>query len=89
MTPDSEKIFLNLKEIMAVLLKVDIGEINAIANTNSALRDDLGIDSVEGLDFLTAIESSYSIHISDHDAAKLKTVSDVIDLIFSKKYSEQ
>ena len=82
---DKEKLFSGLKRIMATLLKVDIEEIDQIANMSSKLRDDLGIDSVESLDFLTSIESLYSIQILDQEAAKLEKVSDVIDLILSKK----
>lgn len=79
-----EKIFDELIEIMAVLLKLEAKEIEEITNMDSNLRDDLGIDSVESLDFLTAIEKLYSIKILDEEAVTLKKVSDVIDLILKK-----
>ena len=47
-----EEVFLELKKIMTTILKVGIEEIDQMANTNSNLREDLGIDSVESLDFL-------------------------------------
>jgi len=80
----ADNIFLNLKLIMANLLKTDLQEINQLATLNSKLRDDLGIDSVESLDFLASIEKTYSIQISDKEATKLERVSDAIDLILGK-----
>lgn len=79
-----QKVFSELKKIMANILKVDIEEIDQMANANSKLRDDLGIDSVESLDFLTAVEALYQIDISDQEAAGLETVSDAIKLILDK-----
>lgn len=79
-----EKIFCELIEIMATLLKLETTEIEQIAKIDSNLRDDLGIDSVESLDFLTSIEKLYSIKILDEEASKLTKVSDVIDLILKK-----
>jgi len=49
------------------------------------LREDLGIDSVESLDFLTAIESVFAITLTDDEAASLKTACNVIDLIIRKR----
>ncbi len=81
---DEESIFLNLKKIMASLLDLDLAEVNEMSTTESKLRDDLGIDSVESLDFLTEIENKYSIHISDEEGPLLVTVADVIKLIQSR-----
>lgn len=80
-----EKIFVGLKKIMATILKVDLEEIDQMANINSRLREDLGIDSVESLDFLTAMEALYEIEISDQEAASLETVSDAVKLILDKR----
>ena len=78
-------IFSDLKKIMATLLKTDLNKIDQMASLDSKLREDLGIDSVESLDFLTEIENVYSIHVLDQEAMKLERVSDVIKLILSKK----
>ena len=79
-----ESIFSDLKKIMAELLKRDLAEIENLATTASNLRDDLGIDSVESLDFLYALENQYSVEIRDNEVEAIKTVRDVIDLIVKK-----
>jgi len=80
MTTETQ-IFTDMKKIMSKLLKMSIEEVDGIATMDSSLRDDLGIDSVESLDFLLALEKQYSIQISDDDAATLKTVKDAVNLI--------
>lgn len=81
----TDQVFSDLKKIMATLLKKSLEEVEQMARYDSLLKDDLGIDSVESLDFLHALESFYSTAISDEEAARLEKVSDVIDLIISKK----
>ena len=39
----------------------------------------LGIDSLEGLEVIFALEDRFNIRISDEDAAAMKTVGEVID----------
>ena len=81
---EDEEIFKQLKEIMAKLLKRSYDEIDKKARTDSRLRDDLGIDSLESLDFLSAIEKGFSIEVKDSEIMELQTVSDVISLIREK-----
>ena len=81
---EDETIFKPLKEIMARLLKRSYDEIDKKARTDSKLRDDLGIDSLESLDFLSAIEKGFSIEVKDSEIMELQTVADVISLIREK-----
>lgn len=80
-----DQVFVDLKTIVSKLMKLSLAEVDGRAHQNSNLRDDLGIDSVESLDFLTAVEELYSIKISDEEATTLQTVADVITLIMKKK----
>ena len=80
----SKEVFSELKRITAKLLRLPIEEIEGIAHTESDLKDDLGIDSVESLDLLHALEAVYQIEISDEEAARLVKISDVIDLVIEK-----
>lgn len=80
-----EKIFIELKKIMATILKVDVEEIDQMASMESDLREDLGIDSVESLDFITAVESLYKIKVTDQEAPMLKSVRDAVGLILKKQ----
>lgn len=81
---ENEKIFKELKEIMAKLLKRSYDEIDKKARIDSKLRDDLGIDSLESLDFLSAIEKGFSVEVKDSEIMELQTVADVISLIREK-----
>lgn len=46
---------------------------------------DLNLDSIDSLELIMALEDTYDITVTDADAAKLQTVSDVIKLIDKKK----
>ncbi len=45
------------------------------------LTVDLGLDSPKALELLMALEDDYGIEISDEEAADLKTVGDILDLM--------
>lgn len=47
----------------------------------SSLRQDLGFDSLDEVEFVMALESEYGIDINDEEAAKLKTVQDVVSIV--------
>ncbi len=40
--------------------------------------DDLGIDSMESIQLLMAVEEKFSVEISDEEAEKLATVADLL-----------
>ncbi len=84
-----DQIFSDLKQIMSKLLKKTLKEVEEMVKFESNLRDDLGIDSVESLDFVYALEDFYTIKIGDKEVIKLERVSDVINLIFAKKQGIQ
>lgn len=47
-------------------------------------QQDLNLDSIDSLELIMELEDIYDISISDADAAKIKTVSDVINLVDQK-----
>lgn len=47
-------------------------------------QQDLNLDSIDSLELIMELEDIYDISISDADAAKIKTVNDVINLIDQK-----
>lgn len=47
-------------------------------------QQDLNLDSIDSLELIMALEDTYDISVSDADAAKLRTVNDVINLIDQK-----
>lgn len=48
------------------------------------LRDDLGIDSLQTAEMLVEIELRLGVTITDEEAAKLRSVGDVVALIQTK-----
>lgn len=48
------------------------------------LVEDLGIDSLDTLEMLMALEDEYGIQIPNEDAQELKTVQDIVNYIESK-----
>lgn len=47
-------------------------------------QQDLNLDSIDSLELIMELEDVYDISISDADAAKLKTVGDVMNLVDQK-----
>lgn len=47
-------------------------------------QQDLHLDSIDSLELIMSLEDIYDISVSDADAAKLRTVDDVINLIDKK-----
>ena len=48
-----------------------------------SLIDDLGLDSLDRIEISLELENLYHIDILEEDLSKVKTVKDVIDLIFN------
>jgi acyl carrier protein len=47
----------------------------------ASLADDLGADSLAAVELVMALEEAAGISIDDGDAAKLKTVGDIMDYL--------
>ncbi len=48
------------------------------------LVDDLGIDSIGSVEFVTNLEDEYSIEISDEEMESAKTIEQVVDIVLGK-----
>lgn len=68
---------IKIKEIVAESLTVDFSEVVLAAR----LADDLGADSLELVDTLMNVEDAFDIEISDEEAEKIVTVSDLIAVV--------
>ncbi len=51
---------------------------------SASFIDDLGVDSLDIVELVMAIEKDFSIEIPDDDAEKISTVQDAIDYIHNK-----
>lgn len=50
----------------------------------SKLIDDLGADSLDAMEIVTALEEQFGIAIPDEEATEIKTVGGIIDLVSQK-----
>ena len=47
----------------------------------ASLRDDLGLDSLDGVDLIVALEKALSVQIPETDARQMRTVADIFTFI--------
>lgn len=66
-----------LKEIICEYADVKPEEVTEDTN----IRTDLALDSLSLLNLAVAIEAEFGLSVSDEDAMKLETVSDILELI--------
>ena len=70
-------VFDQVKESLADILSCDADKIDM----DTDLVRDLGVDSIDTVELIMAVEENYDITISDKDAQDLKTVGDVVEFI--------
>ena len=70
-------VFDQVKESLADILSCDADKIEL----DTDLVRDLGVDSIDTVELIMAVEDTYDIQISDKDAEDLKTVGDVVEFI--------
>lgn len=70
-------VFDQVKESLADILSCDADKIEL----DTDLVRDLGVDSIDTVELILAVEDTYDIKISDKDAEDLKTVGDVVEFI--------
>ena len=75
--------FNELKEIFEEMFKDEINP--EVLSENALLVDDLGMNSISMLFMSLTLEERFNIKFDNTDFASLKSVSDVINIINSKK----
>jgi len=70
-----------VKEVLAEHLSIDVDKVIPTAD----LVDDLGADSLDGIELIMKLEETFNITIPDDEADKIKTVQDAIDMVSSKQ----
>lgn len=50
-------------------------------NLNSSFQDDLGLDSLDLVEFALAVEDEFNINVPDKEITDIKTIGDVVKLI--------
>lgn len=79
MQEDMKMTFDKVKEIMAETLNLDEADIKM-----EATLKDLGIDSIDAVELVMALEETYDVKIADEEAAALEKVSDIVAFIEKK-----
>jgi len=74
---DDGNIFERLKKLIVELLEVDETKVVPEAS----FIDDLEADSLDLIEFITAVEDTFGIEIPDEDAEKIQTVQDAVNYI--------
>ena len=70
-------VFEQVKESLAEILSKDMD----IIDMDTKLVDDLGVDSIDSVELIMAVEEVYDITIPEEDAMAMKTVGDVVEYI--------
>lgn len=70
-------VFDQVKKSIAEIMSKDEDDITM----DTDLVSDLGVDSVDSVELIMALEEIYDVSISDEDASQLKTVADVVDFV--------
>lgn len=71
-------------EILEKMIEVVVDQLGVEAEAvteDASFVDDLGADSLDLLQLMTALEDEFSITIPDEEFENISTVSDVIDII--------
>ena len=74
------------KEIYAKIVEIiqehDSSKLHVTPELN--LKEELGVDSVDLMEFIINLEEAFDIEIPDEDMDNFKTISDVVDYIHEK-----
>lgn len=70
-------VFEQVKESLTEILSKDVDMIDM----DTKLVDDLGVDSIDSVELIMAVEEVYDITVPEEDAMAMKTVGDVVEYI--------
>ena len=68
------------KQIIADTLGINQKDIN----DDSDFQEDFGVDSLDALDLLMAIETGFDIAVQEGETDKIKTVGDMLNMLVNK-----
>jgi acyl carrier protein len=75
-----EEIRQDIIEVLAKITRIDATTID----DNVLIRDELGIDSLMGIEIIAKVEKHYDIHLEESLLLEINRVGDFIDLVKSK-----
>ncbi|MGH7198675.1 MAG: acyl carrier protein [Candidatus Omnitrophota bacterium] len=66
--------------IISLISEIDVAKITGAVD----LRDNLGIDSMMGLEIMYAVEKKFNVHLREEDLPKMRTVHSICGLVREK-----
>ncbi len=75
-----EEIHQDIIKVLAKITRIDASSIN----DNVLIQDELGIDSLMGIEIIAKIEKYYNIHLEESLLLEINRVGDFINLVKSK-----
>lgn len=88
LTARRHEVTLQLKEILIDCLALD-REPEDIPDDCLLFGIGLGLDSVDALEIVVAIESNFDLRIEDSDMREIRSINSIVDLIESKTVLEE
>lgn len=76
----NEDVFDALKEVLTEKLKVEPDRVTRDAN----LFNDLGLDSIDLMTAVMAVEEKFGIEVADEELEKVETLGEAVDLLGQK-----
>lgn len=76
---------MGIEERVVQIISEQLGVRPEEVTPEADLVDDLGVDSLDSVELIMAIEEAFNIEISDEEAAKLRTVQDITDYLHKAK----
>ena len=72
-----------VRRIAAIVAKIAEKD-EAVIQANTDLREELGIDSMMGLEIMFGVEKEFKVHLKEEDLPKMRTISGIIGLLQGK-----
>ncbi len=80
-----EKLFHRILEILLARFDSPLMSSRESITLDSSLTEDLGMESLDVIDFLIAIKIAFSVDLNDVRAKRVRTIRDVISYLIFKK----
>ena len=77
---NDDKIHQDIIKVLAKITRIDASSID----DNVLIRDELGIDSLMGIEIIAKVEKHYNIHLEESLLLEINRVGDFINLVKSK-----
>ena len=84
---DREKLSLDIKNLIIESVNLQHVQADSIENSASLYQEGLGLDSVDILEIIVAVENEYKVKVPNAESGKMafQSVSTIVDFILSEQ----